>query len=315
MPQQPSSQVGVVIPVYNRANILIETLSFVLAQSLPPSKLIIADDGSTDGTADKVEEWLTQQAPSFEWSVLRLEKGTAAKARVAGFEAVRECKYVAFLDSDDHWPADFLKRTVTALEKLPTAVVATTDRTFNYSNNESNYSTGGADIIDDPITWFFEHGAGISSCSLLRTQSYLAMGGWNVDFIYSEDVYLFSLMALEGDFTHASGLPTTFNRGNADNTDEEDNLSRRYTDAETRWVKQLEKLYALLIQKPVNLNRKALGRAIAKRWYSVGRSQRHLKDYRNAQFCFKQSLRWHPYKMQTWLRYLKAMRKARKIKA
>ena len=51
-------RIGVVIPVYNRRTILLETLPYVVEQTLPPAHLAIVDDGSTDGTSAAAEAWL-----------------------------------------------------------------------------------------------------------------------------------------------------------------------------------------------------------------------------------------------------------------
>ena len=46
--------VGVVIPLYNRAGIVPRTLQSVLEQKFLPARLVIVDDGSTDGTAERL---------------------------------------------------------------------------------------------------------------------------------------------------------------------------------------------------------------------------------------------------------------------
>ena len=48
--------ISVIIPAYNRAGLIKETLRSVWSQTLPPKEIIVVDDGSTDGTAEKMLE-------------------------------------------------------------------------------------------------------------------------------------------------------------------------------------------------------------------------------------------------------------------
>ena len=49
--------VSVIIPVYNRANYIVETLDSILAESYPNKEIVLIDDGSTDRTDAVIREW------------------------------------------------------------------------------------------------------------------------------------------------------------------------------------------------------------------------------------------------------------------
>ena len=53
-----SADFAVVVPVYNRTTTVLEALDSIAAQSLPPGKVLVVDDGSTDGTARSVHDWI-----------------------------------------------------------------------------------------------------------------------------------------------------------------------------------------------------------------------------------------------------------------
>jgi glycosyltransferase involved in cell wall biosynthesis len=95
-------EISVVIPSWNRASLLPQTLDAVLAQTHPPLEVILVDDGSTDGTAEMVGARYGERV-----RVLRITNGGDLLARNAGL-AVARGRLVAFCDSDDLWQPDFL---------------------------------------------------------------------------------------------------------------------------------------------------------------------------------------------------------------
>jgi len=104
--------VSVIIPTYNRAHLVCDAIQSVLGQTYPHLEVVVVDDGSTDGTAQRV-----QALPHD--GRLRLiavpHRGVAA-ARNAGIEAARGM-YVGFCDSDDVWEPHKLERQVAYLDR------------------------------------------------------------------------------------------------------------------------------------------------------------------------------------------------------
>lgn len=90
------ADVAVVIPTYNRADLLPAAVDSVLRQTLPPREVIVVDDGSTDDTQEVLSRYGTRiRAITTE----NVERGAARNLGVAAAAST----WVAFLDSDDEW--------------------------------------------------------------------------------------------------------------------------------------------------------------------------------------------------------------------
>lgn len=99
-------RISVVIPVYNGARYLRETLASVEAQSESSWEVLLVDDGSTDSTVAIAEDWVKGESRGR--CLLREHRGIGA-TRNAGVQASRGT-YVAFLDADDLWEPSKLER-------------------------------------------------------------------------------------------------------------------------------------------------------------------------------------------------------------
>ena len=102
MPEAPS--VSVVIPAYNVASFIVETLQSVFAQTFTDYEVIVVNDGSPD-----TAEFERAIKPYFDRiRYLKQENRGASVARNAGLEAARG-EFVAFLDADDLWLPAYLE--------------------------------------------------------------------------------------------------------------------------------------------------------------------------------------------------------------
>jgi glycosyltransferase involved in cell wall biosynthesis len=100
--------VSVVIPCYNGAAFLAETLASVLHQTYRPHEIIVVDDGSTDKSASIAESF----GPSVR--VIRQENQGESVARNRGWAEARG-EWIAWLDADDLWVPTKLERQMHCL--------------------------------------------------------------------------------------------------------------------------------------------------------------------------------------------------------
>jgi len=96
-------ETSIVIPTYNRAHIVSRAIESVLTQTLSDLEVLVIDDGSKDSTETVVKSIDDSRIRYF-----RKENGGPASARNFALPEVNGT-YLAFLDSDDYWPGDYLE--------------------------------------------------------------------------------------------------------------------------------------------------------------------------------------------------------------
>jgi glycosyltransferase involved in cell wall biosynthesis len=125
MSDMPS--ISIIIPAYNRAGLIGETLRSVWNQTVPPKEIILVDDGSTDGTVAAVEREFSVFSKQFSghsksniqnptFKILRQQNAGPGAARNLGASVARG-EYLAFLDSDDLWFPWTLETYLEVIEK------------------------------------------------------------------------------------------------------------------------------------------------------------------------------------------------------
>src|SRR5215471_9220074 len=112
--------VSVVIPTYNRADYIGETIESVLQQTYSNIEIIVIDDGSTDNTAQVVER--------FESRVryVRQENAERGASRNHGLR-LAQGEFISFLDSDDLWMPSKAAAAVSLLQENPAIGLVCTD--------------------------------------------------------------------------------------------------------------------------------------------------------------------------------------------
>lgn len=106
-------KVSVITPTYNCARFIGETIESVINQSYQNWEMIIVDDCSSDNTEEIVNEFIKKD-DRIKYYKLEQNSG-AAIARNKAME-IASGKYMAFLDSDDVWTIDKLKRQIKFME-------------------------------------------------------------------------------------------------------------------------------------------------------------------------------------------------------
>ena len=186
--------VSIITPVYNAEKFIANTVDSVLAQTVDKWELILAENGSKDGTKKVLEE-LRQKDSRIKVMYLGDNVG-AAKARNAGIKKASG-RYIAFLDADDLWSPVFLEEMAGLIHRFPDALCWG----FNYSVIKDRKTLaleqeGDSGYIDSE--WRFSYFPFCSSSCCCRKSSLIELGGFDERMMYGEDLDMWFRLLLVG---------------------------------------------------------------------------------------------------------------------
>ncbi len=113
---------SIIIPTYNRAHILGETLDSIIAQTLTNWECIIVDDGSTDHTAEVMARYIAADSRFQYFDRLKEKLKGPCSCRNYGFEKSKGA-YVNFFDSDDLLKEDAYEKALGCFDYNTDAVI------------------------------------------------------------------------------------------------------------------------------------------------------------------------------------------------
>jgi glycosyltransferase involved in cell wall biosynthesis len=192
-----SVTISLVIPTYNRAHLITETVRSALNQTRAFSEIIVVDDGSQDNTAEVVAPYADRI------KFIRTDNAGVQAARNTGVEAASSA-YVTFCDSDDLLDPDFVETigdwlTIgPAVELVYTNLVKFTENAIDrddFSGAPSQFMDGaktrGAFFYDIPdlyLRLFTVHPFYITGCTVKKS-FFKSIGGFDTRFngIRAED--------------------------------------------------------------------------------------------------------------------------------
>ena len=103
------NSISVVIPVFNRKQLIERSINSVINQTYPADEIIVIDDGSIDGTYDLIKKNYPQVI------LIHQENKGVSAARNVGI-TIAKGKWIAFLDSDDEWFPEKLEEQINYLK-------------------------------------------------------------------------------------------------------------------------------------------------------------------------------------------------------
>jgi glycosyltransferase involved in cell wall biosynthesis len=288
------AQVSVIIPALNAAATIARTLESVFAQTYTDFEIIVVNDGSTDGTVRVLAGY------GDRLKVVSQENRGISAARNAGARA-SSGRYLAFLDADDLWLPDKLRRTVAVLHDEPEcAIVVSNAWQADESGTISGATTVPAELNrqpsrDDVIAGW---GATVPSSFVVRRAAFDRCGGFDEHFHGSggcEDVLF---LAMAGDCGTIRYLPEPLLLYR---TTPLERRVDKYTPNRRAFVRLVRERYGAGARAPL----KRRIRMWARSWNRAGLEAMERGDLKFARHAFLSAARLEPLRPKSTLRWLR----------
>jgi glycosyltransferase involved in cell wall biosynthesis len=198
MPAKPT--VSVIIPTYNRAELISKTIENVFEQTYTDFEMIVVDDGSSDNTVERLSAW------GDKIRLIRQSNAGPSAARNHGVQEARG-EIIAFQDSDDTWMPTKLERQVNLLQRAGSnvpcclcaaemhfgtiRVISSFELAWLRPSLEQGLWTNVAEVLSTTSVLF-------NQCSAIRTAAFKSIGGFNEAYRCMEDYDLSLRLALQG---------------------------------------------------------------------------------------------------------------------
>ncbi len=291
--------VSVVIPSYNCAAYIAQTLASVLAQPVEALEVLLVDDGSSDATVA-----IAQGLNDPRLRVIQLANGGVCKARNRGIAEARG-NFICLLDHDDWWLPDKLPRQLEAMTRHPEAgvVFSSFQRWFPTEPGGTFAAPESVDVgADSPVTddidpdfsgWihhqFLLDCWMLTSTSMFRREVFERCGTFDESLPYSEDWDLWLRVAREFQFIQLR-RPTTLYRMHAS----QGSGYHRPVDYRTRLLERTAAVHGLASRDGRTVTRRQFRHQIARYHADFARGELGAGRLRSALLSYGKAWRNHP---------------------
>ncbi|MBI4487537.1 MAG: glycosyltransferase [Deltaproteobacteria bacterium] len=182
--------VSVIIPTYNRWPMLSDAIESVRSQSYKEFELIVVDDGSQDGTVEKLRRYGSRLC------LLSQPRRGVAAARNLGVRS-SSGRYLAFLDSDDLWQPGKLETQVAFMDAAPEVQISQTEEIWIRKgvrvNPKKRHCKPSGDIFRASLDLCL-----VSPSAVMMTRElFERVGGFDEAFTVCEDYDLWLRVAVD----------------------------------------------------------------------------------------------------------------------
>jgi glycosyltransferase involved in cell wall biosynthesis len=185
-------KVSIIMPTYNRAGYIMETIDSIRRQTYHNWELIIVDDGSDDHTEALVSQVEDHRVQYYKAGRI----GINGKIKNIGLEKAKG-EFIAFIDSDDLWSPSKIEKQVLALQQYPEAGFCLTGG-YNFREREKPLEffyrpTGGIKCENGFLSFFRSEVAAFIQALLFRKECLEKTGGFNENKSFADPDFILEL--------------------------------------------------------------------------------------------------------------------------
>ena len=193
--------ISVVIPLYNKAHTIVNTLTTVINQTFKDFEVIIVNDGSTDNGVEVIKS-------NFNDARIRIINQENAGVSAARNRGVKEAQgdWIAFLDADDEWMPKYLETLLKVLEIHPQTDMIGCASYYKDSKTGKVSANAIIDKYKDKVVHinYFINPDKMThiGATILSKKAFLQCGGFNSRLKCNEDLLLLGTIAMHGSFIY-----------------------------------------------------------------------------------------------------------------
>lgn len=241
MKETDHPKVSVFMPVYNHAHILRDSLDSVLTQDYPNFELMLADDASTDNSAEIIKEYAARYPDKIRYYINRENLGITANCN----KLMELCDgdYIAFTASDDLFLPGKLTKQAAFMQEHPYCVVSYTNaEIFGEGLKPADYygrfpKRKPYNVRNGDVTQFIKNRNFLAGCTIMARRKYLPKGYYNTEIPVMSDWLFFAETAAYGDVLYIDEVLSRYRR-------HVQNATRRYAE-----IHDFEKTYDIMEAK------------------------------------------------------------------
>lgn len=291
-----SPLVSVILPTYNCAKFLSDSIGSILLQTYDSYEIIVIDDGSTDNTKEVLDPFMER----IKYISLEQNRGLPT-ARNIGIQSAHG-KYIAFIDADDLWLPEKLQTDIEYLKMHP-EVSMVYSKHINVDEKGCVLNKGPKRCLPSGnifVQLFSEQNFVTTSSVVVLKKVFEKVGLFDEQLINCQDWDMWLRIAFYFEVAGINKLLIKYRHN-------PNSLSKNYQRVLKHQKIIIDKIYTTFKDKENGISEKIYKKRLASHYAKVGRYYLRSGNKNHAHENFRLSLKYNPLSIRTLRYYLRTL--------